>query len=95
MKAAEKQEVVAPYIETIMDLLRRLDDKNKSSEVLKTAVGVLGDLGQTFGKRMHNLYLQPYVSSLVQQALVDDEDDVKQVADWAQQMIDAVVQRKG
>lgn len=83
--------MVAPYIDTIMDLLRRIDDKNKSSEVLKTAVGVLGDLGQTFGKRMHNLYLQPFVSSLVQQALTDEEDDVKQVADWSQSVSKAVV----
>lgn len=83
---------MAPYIDTIMDLLRRIDDKNKSSEVLKTAVGVLGDLGQTFGKRMHNLYLQPFVSSLVQQALTDEEDDVKQVADWSQSVsLEAVV----
>ena len=55
-------------LDTIRDVLQRsgMDDQ-KDEEVLKAAVGLLGDLGQTFGIRMQAMYRQPFVMSVVKE----------------------------
>ena len=55
---------------------------HKSVEIVKAAVGLLGDLGQIFGKKVINVFKQPFVSSLIQEGLSDE--DVKETASWAQ-----------
>ena len=42
-------------------------DDQKDEEVLKAAVGLLGDLGQTFGTRMQAMYRLPFVMSVVKE----------------------------
>ena len=38
--------------------------EQKSTEVLKAAVGLLGDLGQIFGSRMAQIYQMPFVRAV-------------------------------
>ena len=38
--------------------------EQKSEEVLKAAVGLLGDLGQIFGNKMVNVYRMPFVKKV-------------------------------
>ena len=64
-------------------LHRSAADQNRSSEVLKSAVGLLGDLGQTFGAKMQGLYQMNFVPLLIQQAATADEE-IREVAQWAQ-----------
>jgi hypothetical protein len=40
-------------------------NEQKSEEVLKAAVGLLGDLGQIFGSRMSQVYHMPFVKSVI------------------------------
>ena len=84
LKAANKHETVLPFVEGMVEFLHRsAADENRTSEVLKACVGLLGDLGQTFGNKMQALYQMPFVPMLLQQASQED-DDIQEVAQWAQ-----------
>ena len=73
-----------PFLEAVVEFLHRsAADENRSSEVLKSAVGLLGDLGQTFGAKMQPLYQMPFVGQLIQQAATADQE-IQEVAQWAQ-----------
>ena len=54
---------------------------------MKSAIGLLGDLGQTFGVKMQQLYSQPFVTALIQQANKVDDEDIKDTAKWTQSVI--------
>lgn len=65
LKEAKKEESVVPALDAIVELLQRsTNDENKSEEVLKAAVGLLGDLGQIFGSRMAQVYRMPFVMTV-------------------------------
>lgn len=65
-------------------LVRSSSDERRSDEVLKSAIGLLGDLGQTFGIKMQQLYNQPFVTALIQQANKVDDTDIQETAKWTQ-----------
>lgn len=65
-------------------LHRSAADENRTNEVLKSCVGLLGDMGQTFGIKMQALYQMPFVPMLIQQASQSEEDDIREIAQWAQ-----------
>ena len=93
MKASQKQDVVLKAVDGIVDFTARTAvNEHKSSEVVKAAVGLLGDLGQTFGKRVLQLFREPFVNGLIQEGLADEE--VREIAIWAQQAITAVLQSR-
>jgi hypothetical protein len=65
LKEAKKEESVVPALDAIVELLQRsTDDEHKSEEVLKAAIGLLGDLGQIFGTRVAPVYRMPFVLSV-------------------------------
>lgn len=83
LKASNKQDSVLPAIEAIIEFLRRsATDENRSEDVLKSAVGLLGDLGQTFGSKMSQVYVQPFVQPLILQAISYEE--INETAKWTQ-----------
>jgi hypothetical protein len=85
LKAANKQDTVLPFLDGMVEFLHRsAADENRTSEVLKACVGLLGDLGQTFGSKMQQLYQMPFVPMLLQQAQQQGDDDIQEVAQWTQ-----------
>ena len=77
-------------LEGIVDFMARSTaSENKSVEIVKAAVVLLGDLGQIFGKRVINVFKQPFVSKLIQEGLGDE--DVREIAGWAQTVIDIYI----
>jgi len=60
-----------------------------STELLKAVVGLLGDLAQTFGRRVSHLFSQPFVSLLIQQGSQDE--DAMEISGWARAMITATL----
>lgn len=79
--------MVLQFIEAIVEFLSRsATDSNRSGEVLKSAVGLLGDLGQSFGPKVAQIYRLPVVGAIFLQASQDDED-TKEVAVWAKQVL--------
>lgn len=72
------------YLPSIVDFLRRsAEDTNRSGEVLKSAIGLLGDLGQAFGNKMLEVYNMPFVASLIQEGS-QNGSDTQDVAEWTQ-----------
>ena len=62
MKEAKKQESAVSALETIVELIdRSTKDEQRSEEVLKAAVGLLGDLGQIYGGKMAQAFRMPFV----------------------------------
>jgi hypothetical protein len=85
LKAAGRQDSIMPAVPTIVEFLKRTGgNTKKSSEVLKAAVGLLGDLGATFGKKLQLLFREPFASALIQEAMDDEES--KPNAIWAQEV---------
>eukprot|EP00600_Ochromonadales_sp_CCMP1393_P003552 CAMPEP_0174993058 /NCGR_PEP_ID=MMETSP0004_2-20121128/22863_1 /TAXON_ID=420556 /ORGANISM="Ochromonas sp., Strain CCMP1393" /LENGTH=851 /DNA_ID=CAMNT_0016247129 /DNA_START=21 /DNA_END=2576 /DNA_ORIENTATION=+ len=93
LKAANKHEAVGPYLDAIVEFLHRsCADETHTSDVLKSAVGLLGDLGQTFGVRMQPLYQMQFVPVLVTKAMGDP--DCSEIATWTQSMVASVLNSK-
>lgn len=89
-KDAGKQDLILPALDTIRDLLQRSSmDDHKSEECLKVAVGLLGDLGQTFGVRIQPLYQQPFVAKVVAEGM--ECEDLQGTCKWAQDIIRKVL----
>jgi hypothetical protein len=85
LKAANKQDIVVPYLDSAVEFIRRsTSDSNRTQEVVKAAVGLLGDLGDAFGARMAPLYSQPDVMHLINMALADENS--KAVASWTKKV---------
>jgi hypothetical protein len=94
LKAANKQDTVLPFLDGMVEFLHRsAADENRTSEVLKACVGLLGDLGQTFGSKMQQLYQMPFVPMLLQQAQQQGDDDIQEVAQWTQSVSSACLVR--
>lgn len=90
LKSANKQDSVLLFLDAIVEFLHRSAvDSNRSGEVLKSAIGLIGDLGQTFGTKMKPVFDMPFIHALLQQATTAD-NDVKEVAGWAQSMVQKV-----
>lgn len=86
LKSANKQEDIVPSLDNIIEFVHRSTvDENRTSAVVKAAVGVLGDLGDSFGAKMFPVFSQPYVLQLLSVALQDEES--KEVAAWAQKVL--------
>lgn len=84
LKSANKLDIFFHYLPSIIDFLRRsTEDSNRSGEVLKSAIGLLGDLGQAFGNKVLPVYNMPFVASLIQEGS-QNGSDTQDVAEWAQ-----------
>lgn len=68
LREGKKENAVVPGIEQIVNLIQRAtSDPHCGVEVLKGAIGLLGDLGATYGARMYQIYSQPYIAQLMQE----------------------------
>jgi importin subunit beta-1 len=82
LKEGHKQELLLPALETIVDFIQRSAcDQNRSDEVLKSSVGLLGDLGQSFGAKMLPVFQMPFVNTIINQALTEGIG-AEEVANW-------------
>jgi hypothetical protein len=85
LKEANKQDIVLVALEGIVDFIYRCaNNDNKSVEIVKAAVGLVGDLAVVFGKRVLNVFKQPFVNTLIQEGLT--EEDIRDTAAWAQKV---------
>jgi importin subunit beta-1 len=85
LKDGEKQELVFPAVETIVDLIcRSATDPNRTDEVVTTAIGLLGDLGAVYHGKVQAIYRFPQVATIIQEGLKDPE--TSKVATWTQEV---------
>lgn len=91
LASANMQDTIFMHIEAIVDFVRRsAQDPNRSGEVLKTSVGLLGDLGQIYKAKSKPLFDLPFVKELIDEAL-QNGSDAQEVAAWTQTVRAAVI----
>lgn len=77
----EKQEVLIPYMEGVALFVHRCAiDSTKNTAVLRSTIGLIGDLGQIFSNKMQAFVNQSYIDELIQSGIEDEE--VEGVATW-------------
>jgi importin subunit beta-1 len=82
LRECRKQDSVFPQIEAIFNFINRIgSNENKSTEVLKCVVGLIGDIGQTYGKRARQYLQNAVVMKLLQEG--NAEEDIHEIAVWA------------
>lgn len=80
------QEVAAPFVEKVIDFARYCAEvPQMSTDVLKRCVGIAGDIINCFGVRYLDK-LEPFVDDLISEAKQCEDEEVKQVALWAEQV---------
>jgi len=95
LRAGEKAPAFEAYVGKALEFLGQLATEVQTSpptdEVLRAAVGVVGDLASTLGPRFKTLAKQvphkEYLKVLLKEARSSPSDSTKQVAHWAQQQI--------
>ncbi len=93
LSAAQKQDSIFMHMESIVDFLKRsAQDQNRSGEVLKSAVGLLGDLGQIYKGKSRPLFEQPFVKQLIDEAL-QNGCDAEEVATWTETVSAILLQK--
>lgn len=84
LATANKQDTIFPHMTSIVDFIQRsAKDPSRSGEVLKTSVGLIGDLGQIYKAKSRPLFEQPFVQQLIDEALQNGVD-FEEVANWTQ-----------
>eukprot|EP01039_Chlorochromonas_danica_P011194 gene11194-12482_t len=95
LKEVNKQDLMLPALETIVEFVHRSSvDTNRSEEVIKSAVGLLGDLGQSFGAKMLPVFEQPWTSQLIKHAL-QAGINAEEVANWAHSISVSILRAAG
>lgn len=64
---------------------RCVQDPTKTTEVLKAAIALVGDLVDCFGGRMSMVLSQPFVNVMLQEG--KQYEDMRQIANWTQKVI--------
>ncbi|CAN6338658.1 unnamed protein product [Urochloa humidicola] len=84
-KSSPKTQLLMPYAPHILQFLDALyNGKDMDDTVMKTAIGVLGDLADTLGVHAGPLINQSASSkAFLEECLASDDPSVKESADWA------------
>jgi len=94
LRADDKSSAFEPYVLGALDLIRQVAEGiphgHATDDVLRAAVGVVGDLGSSLGMRgMKNFARQSphreYLKALLKEAKSSSNEQTKQVATWANQ----------
>jgi len=98
LRADNKNEAFIPYTENAMTLVHqvaeqisRQGDDQPGDDVIRAAVGVVGDMAMTLGQQFKQLARQPahkdYLRHLMRAAKASQSDATKQVGRWAYQTV--------
>lgn len=91
MKAGNRTEVLQPYVENIFTLLNTVWlDQNKSEPLLRSAMGVIGDLAESFpGGEISPYYRADWLMAMVKETRSnrDFRDRTKDTAKWAREQV--------
>lgn len=93
LSAGKKEDSLLQHLEPIIEFLQRsTSDPRRSEEVLKTAIGFIGDLGKAYGKKMVVVFQQSFVMQLLQQGSSAQYDEsIQETAKWAQREVNKAV----
>ena len=85
LKGDDKQDAVVPYLDRMIEFIQRcVQDPTKTTEVLKAAIALVGDLVDCFGSRMSNILNQPFIGAMLMEG--KQYDEMRQIATWTQKV---------
>ncbi|THY47692.1 ARM repeat-containing protein [Aureobasidium pullulans] len=91
MRSAGKSQLLAPYVESVFSLLQIIfQDPHRSEALLRTSMGVIGDLSETFPNGEYSpLFSQQWVTSMAREVRVNKEysQRTQDTARWAREQI--------
>eukprot|EP01031_Cornospumella_fuschlensis_P005146 gene5146-6420_t len=83
LKEANQQDLMMPGLMGVAEFIQRAGcDPNRSDEVLKSCVGLIGDMGQSYGAKIQSFLQQEFVNKLINDALLG-QCNAEEVANWA------------
>ena len=93
LKDDQKQALFVPYSTWMINFIGSIfnEEHDPHARVIRGAVGVLGDLAHTLGSDVKASINQQFVSKIITSALQSDDEETKEVAVWAKDVIVAVV----
>ncbi|KAI9711200.1 MAG: karyopherin beta [Bogoriella megaspora] len=91
LKASNKPELLSPYIESIFGLLHAIAaEGNRSENVLRSSMGVIGDVADTFpAGEYSNYFRQDWLTAFARDVRSNKElsDRTRETARWAREQI--------
>ncbi|KAH0242818.1 ARM repeat-containing protein, partial [Aureobasidium melanogenum] len=91
MRTGGKSQLLAPYVESIFSLLQTIyQDPNRSEALLRTSMGVIGDLSETFPNGEYSAsFSQQWVTSMAREVRANKEysQRTQDTARWAREQI--------
>ena len=73
-KQAKKTDLMLGHLDDIVDFIKRcVGDRRRSVDVLRSSIGLLGDLGGAFPQKMKPIFQDPSIPALLQQGKDSDE----------------------
>lgn len=81
-------QAIQPYVNSILDLLRRsLDDDERTETLVKLSVGLIGDLADAFrGGELRDAFMQEWVLNAIKVKGRGYSADTKKTLKWAREV---------
>ncbi|KAJ3447257.1 importin subunit beta-1 [Anaeramoeba flamelloides] len=79
-----------PFIDNILVFLQKISTINRnylSNEILKAAVGLIGDIINTFGKQVKSYFKQQYIFGLIKICTRSTDDEVVEIGKWSSKLL--------
>lgn len=87
LKSAKKQNLMIEHLDAIIDFIQRcVSDSRKTADVLKSSIGLIGDLGQCFPQKMRSLFMDAQFNNLLQEADSIGDEKAIEAAKWTRQV---------
>lgn len=86
LREDNQQGVISPYVDGVMHFIKVVaEDDRSTSDVKKSLIGLIGDIGHCFQRQAAGPLRQPFIMNMLNEALQDEES--QQVARWAMSII--------
>ncbi|KAG8465477.1 hypothetical protein KFE25_002784 [Diacronema lutheri] len=90
LREDSRGDLFLPFVEPVFHFLHAISiTTERDDAVLRTAVGVVGDIAHTLGPKVAHMLQQESIKALVREARKSDNPATKQVATWAQTTVKA------
>lgn len=91
MKVSNKQQLLEPYVESIFNLLNIVaNDQNRSDALMRSAMGVIGDIAETFPNgQFATFYRSDWLSAMIKSTRQNPEYGTRTIdtARWAREQV--------
>jgi len=88
LRTDNQADLFLPHVQYVVSFVGHVfQDSSRSDAVTRGAIGVLGDIGHSLGSKVKQQLHQDFVRALIQECTQTDSDSTREVAQWAQEVI--------